>query len=58
METHEIPASEPELMAGSIGIRLIYQGDTLLYERKAAYFYLRLENSQTERENVTNGQLL
>ena len=43
MEVNEIPVTHTDdLMLGDMGIKQIYQGDTLLYERQTSYFYLKL----------------
>lgn len=51
METKEIPTKDiPPLMIGDFGIKQIYQGDTLLYERKTSYFYI-----EYKQEGELNG---
>lgn len=52
METYSVPVTDrntPTVMLGDMGVKKIYQGDTLLYERKAAYFYVVLDNSETNK---------
>lgn len=52
-ETYDIPTSElaAPVMLGDMGVMEIRQGDTQLYRRRAAYFFLRLttdDNNQSE----------
>ena len=45
MNIKEIPVIDTgDLMLGDMGIRQIYQSDTLLYERQRSYFFIRLLN--------------
>ena len=55
MTEYEIPTSELDtVQIGNMTIRQIYQGDNLLYERKASWFMLKLvPDDYTENNNTT-----